>query len=147
MNVLCFVLLMFVCMFVLLVMLDDLFFLGDVFFLIVLLEQEFQLGCVWLSMLCNQVDVIFDLQFKDFVESSVYWLVEISDLQDYWLVFIFICDVQINVFVVFGGVIGVNGGLLFNVQIEGEYVVVLVYEFGYLIQCYFVCGIEVQQCM
>lgn len=38
----------------------------------------------------------------------------------------------INVFVVFGGVMGLNGGLLMNVCMEDELVGVIVYEFVYL---------------
>lgn len=43
--------------------------------------------------------------------------------------------------------IGVNGGLLFNAQAEGECTAVLVYEFSHPIQRHFARGIEAQQRM
>jgi predicted Zn-dependent protease len=61
---------------------DDLPSLGDASSAIVSPQQEYQLGHAWLSMLRSQVSQLNDPQLKDYVETSVYKLVETSQVQD-----------------------------------------------------------------
>lgn len=66
------------------------------------------------------------------MEYLVYWLVFFSELNELDLVIVVINSVVINVFVVFGGVIGLNVGLFLNVVSEDEVVSVVVYEIVYV---------------
>jgi len=61
---------------------DDLPSLGDASSAIVSPQQEYQLGRAWLALLRSQVSQLNDPQLKDYVESSVYKLVETSQVND-----------------------------------------------------------------
>lgn len=75
---------------------DDLPSLGDASSAIVSPQQEYQLGRAWLAMLRSQVAQLNDPQLKDYVESSVYKLVETSQVTDRRLEFILINSPQLN---------------------------------------------------
>ncbi len=126
---------------------DDLPSLGDASSAIVSPAQEYQLGRAWLSMLRSQVAQLNDPQLKDYVENSVYKLVETSQVQDRRLEFILIDSPQLNAFAAPGGIIGVNGGLFLNAQTEGEYASVMAHELAHLSQRHFARGVEAQQRM
>ena len=126
---------------------DDLPSLGDASSSIVSPQQEYQLGRAWLSMLRGQVAQLNDPQLKDYVETSVYKLVETSQVQDRRLEFILIDSPQLNAFAAPGGIIGVNGGLFLNAQTEGEYASVMAHELAHLSQRHFARGVEAQQRM
>ena len=98
-------------------------------------------------MLRGQVSQLNDPQLKDYVETSVYKLVETSQVQDRRLEFILINSPQLNAFAAPGGIIGVNGGLFLNAQTEGEYASVLAHELAHLSQRHFARGVEAQQRM
>lgn len=85
---------------------DDLPSLGDASSAIVSPQQEYQLGRAWLAMLRSQVSQLNDPQLKDYVESSVYKLVETSQVTDRRLEFILINSPQLNAFAAPGGVVG-----------------------------------------
>ena len=93
-------------------------------------------------MLRSQVSQLNDPQLKDYVESSVYKLVETSQVTDRRLEFILINSPQLNAFAAPGGVVGVNGGLFLNAQTEGEYASVLAHELAHLSQRHFARGVE-----
>ena len=126
---------------------DDLPSLGDASSAIVSPQQEYQLGRAWLAMLRSQVSQLNDPQLKDYVESSVYKLVETSQVSDRRLEFILINSPQLNAFAAPGGVVGVNGGLFLNAQTEGEYASVLAHELAHLSQRHFARGVEASQRM
>ena len=71
---------------------DDLPSLGDASSAIVSPQQEFQLGRAWLAYLRGQVSQLNDPQLKDYVETSVYKLVETSQVNDRRLEFILIAS-------------------------------------------------------
>jgi len=121
---------------------DDLPSLGDASSSIVSPQQEYQLGRAWLSMLRGQVAQLNDPQLKDYVETSVYKLVETSQVQDRRLEFILIDSPQLNAFAAPGGIIGVNGGLFLNAQTEGEYASVMAHELAHLSQRHFARGVK-----
>ena len=98
-------------------------------------------------MLRSQVSQLNDPQLKDYVETSVYKLVETSQVQDRRLEFILINSPQLNAFAAPGGIIGVNGGLFLNAQTEGEYASVMAHELAHLSQRHFARGVEAQQRM
>lgn len=125
----------------------DLPSLGDASSAIVSPQQEHQLGRAWLSLLRGQVKQLNDPQLKDFVETSVYRLSETSQLNDRRLEFILIDSKELNAFAAPGGIVGVNGGLFFNAQTEGEYIGVLAHELAHLSQRHFARGVEAQQRM
>ena len=126
---------------------DDLPSLGDASSAIVSPQQEYQLGRAWLALLRSQVSQLNDPQLKDYVESSVYKLVETSQVNDRRLEFILINSPQLNAFAAPGGIVGVNGGLFLNAQTEGEYASVLAHELAHLSQRHFARGVEAQQRM
>jgi len=125
----------------------DLPSLGDASSAIVSPQQEHQLGRAWLSLLRGQVKQLNDPQLKDFVETSVYRLSETSQLNDRRLEFILIDSKELNAFAAPGGIVGVNGGLFFNAQTEGEYIGVLAHELAHLSQRHLARGVEAQQRM
>ena len=88
---------------------DDLPSLGDASSAIVSPQQEYQLGRAWLAYLRGQVSQLNDPQLKDYVETSVYKLVETSQVNDRRLEFILINSPQLNAFAAPGGIVGVNG--------------------------------------
>ena len=126
---------------------DDLPSLGDASSAIVSPQQEYQLGRAWLAYLRGQVSQLNDPQLKDYVETSVYKLVETSQVNDRRLEFILINSPQLNAFAAPGGIVGVNGGLFLNAQTEGEYASVLAHELAHLSQRHFARGVEAQQRM
>ncbi|MGO3999961.1 M48 family metalloprotease [Pseudomonas fluorescens] len=126
---------------------DDLPSLGDASSAIVSPQQEHDLGRAWLAMLRSQVSQLNDPQLKNYVETSVYRLVETSQLNDRRLEFILINSPQLNAFAAPGGIVGVNGGLFLNAQTEGEYASVLAHELAHLSQRHFARGVEAQQRM
>ncbi|MCU1750614.1 M48 family metalloprotease [Pseudomonas sp. 6D_7.1_Bac1] len=126
---------------------DDLPSLGDASSAIVSPQQEYQLGRAWLAMLRSQVSQLNDPQLKDYVETSVYKLVETSQVNDRRLEFILINSPQLNAFAAPGGIIGVNGGLFLNAQTEGEYSAVLAHELAHVSQRHFARGVEASQRM
>ncbi len=126
---------------------DDLPSLGDASSAIVSPQQEHQLGRAWLALLRSQVSQLNDPQLKDYVESSVYRLVETSQVNDRRLEFILINSPQLNAFAAPGGIVGVNGGLFLNAQTEGEYASVLAHELAHLSQRHFARGVEASQRM
>lgn len=125
----------------------DLPSLGDASSAIVSPQQEHQLGRAWLSLLRGQVKQLNDPLLKDFVETSVYRLSETSQLNDRRLEFILIDSKELNAFAAPGGIVGVNGGLFFNAETEGEYIGVLAHELAHLSQRHFARGVEAQQRM
>ena len=126
---------------------DDLPSLGDASSAIVSPQQEYQLGRAWLAYLRGQVSQLNDPQLKDYVETSVYKLVETSQVNDRRLEFILINSPQLNAFAAPGGIVGVNGGLFLNAQTEGEYASVLAHELAHLSQRHFARGVEAQSRM
>lgn len=126
---------------------SDLPSLGDASSAIVSPQQEHQLGRAWLSLLRGQVKQLNDPLLKDFVETSVYRLSETSQLNDRRLEFILIDSKELNAFAAPGGIVGVNGGLFFNAETEGEYIGVLAHELAHLSQRHFARGVEAQQRM
>ncbi|WP_277051774.1 M48 family metalloprotease [Zestomonas thermotolerans] len=126
---------------------SDLPALGDASSAIVSPEQEHQLGRAWLSLLRGQVSQLRDPQLKDYVETSVYRLVETSQLQDRRLEFVYINSPQLNAFAAPGGIIGVNGGIFLYAQSEAEYASVMAHELAHLSQRHFARGLEAQQRM
>lgn len=121
--------------------------LGDSSSSIVSPEQEHQLGRAWLSILRGQVRQLPDPLLKDYVESSVYRLVESSQLNDRRLEFILLASPQLNAFAAPGGIIGVNGGLFLHAQTEAEYASVMAHELAHLSQRHFARGLEAQKRM
>lgn len=140
-------LLVLACMLTLPIMASELPSLGDSSSSIVSPEQEHQLGRAWLSILRGQVRQLEDPLLKDYVETSVYRLVESSQLNDRRLEFILLASPQLNAFAAPGGIIGVNGGLFLHAQTEAEYASVMAHELAHLSQRHFARGLEAQKRM
>jgi predicted Zn-dependent protease len=126
---------------------SDLPSLGDASSSVVSPQQEHLLGRAWLSLLRGQVPQLDDPQLKNFVENSVYRLVETSQVDDRRLEFVLIKSPQLNAFAAPGGIIGVNGGLFLYAQTEAEYASVMAHELAHLSQRHFARGQEAQQRM
>lgn len=117
----------------------DLFDFGDVVQLMVMLQDECCFGEQLMLQFCVSGGYFDDLEVNVYLVVIGQWLV--VGLMVSYLEFIFfvVLLLEINVFVMFGGFIGVNIGLILVVCSESELVLVLVYEIIYVIQYYIVC--------
>lgn len=127
----------------------ELFDMGDLLMVLLLFEMECCLGDCVMCQICCDLDFVFDLLIIDYFNGIGYKLIEVVCCQyvvGSMLVLSFelfvVWDFGINVFVLLGGYIGVNMGMLVVIESELELVLVFGYEIGYVLQWYIVCGID-----
>lgn len=89
--------------------------------------------------MCGQVLIIGDLVINEYIQDFGNCLVLQVDNMKFFFQFFVINNNVMNVFVFYGGYVGVYIGIIMVVDNESELVFVLVYEVMYVIQCYFVC--------
>lgn len=95
---------------------------------------------------CDYVDDGLILEyFNNFGQNLVFIYFEVCGEVGFDFQFFMVCDFMLNVFVLLGGFIGVNSGLVLVVQFEFELVGVMLYEIGYVVQCYIVCMLGQQK--
>ncbi|GLQ31236.1 M48 family metalloprotease [Litoribrevibacter albus] len=111
--------------------------LGDSTSGFISLEQEHKLGRGWLRALRNQTPTLEDPLINDYLEYTIYRLVENSQLTDRRLETIVVDNNTLNAFAVPGGVIGVNTGLFLYSNSEGEFSSVLSHELAHISQRHF----------
>ncbi|MFC3150524.1 M48 family metalloprotease [Litoribrevibacter euphylliae] len=111
--------------------------LGDSTSGFISLEQEHKLGRGWLRALRNQTKILEDPLLNDYLEFTIYRLVENSQLTDRRLETIIIDNNTLNAFAVPGGVIGVNTGLFLFSSTEGQFSSVLSHELAHISQRHF----------
>lgn len=116
--------------------------LGDSASSYVTLQQEHDLGRLWLRQLRAHADVIADPLAVQFLEQSIYRLVPNSEVSINNFEFIIVDQPELNAFAVPGGIIGINYGLLLHTQDEDELAGVLAHELAHLSQRHFARQLE-----
>ncbi len=111
--------------------------LGDSTSGIISLEEEYQIGQIWLSNARAHTKLIYDPMLNDYLEHLVYRLAAHSELKTPRLTVLVLDQESINAFAVPGGVIGINVGLLLYAESEAELSAVLSHEIAHLSQRHF----------
>lgn len=119
--------------------------LGDSSSSIFSLQQEYELGRIWLMAFRNQVDIQDDPLLQSYLENFIYHLATFSELKDRRLDVVIINNPTINAFAVPGGVVGVNTGLFHYAENEAQFASVLAHELAHLSQRHFARRVEAQQ--
>ena len=119
--------------------------LGDTSSSAISLASEYKLGRLWIAQLRRTVPDFKDPISQDYIEHLIYRLAEYSQLQDRRLEIILINQKEINAFAAPGGIIGVNAGLIFHAETEGQAVSVLVHELAHLSQRHFARRLQRQE--
>jgi len=124
---------------------EDLPSLGDSTSGYVSLQQEYNLGRIWLRQLRAQARTLSDPMLTTFLENQIYRLVPFSGLSHPDLEFVVIDQPNLNAFAVPGGIIGINYGLLLYARDEDEVSAVLAHELAHLSQRHYARRVEQAQ--
>ncbi|WP_194842692.1 M48 family metalloprotease [Endozoicomonas sp. OPT23] len=116
--------------------------LGDTTSGIVSPQQEYELGQTYLKYLRSRTRTISDPQVKSYLERLIYRLAEFSDINDHRLSTMVINSPNLNAFAAPGGIIGVNAGLFFHADTEGQFAAVLAHELAHLSQRHYARNVE-----
>ena len=119
--------------------------MGDTSSSAISLASEYKLGRLWIAQLRGSAPDLKDPISQDYIEHLIYRLAEYSQLQDRRLEIILINQKEINAFAAPGGIIGVNAGLIFHAETEGQAVSVLVHELAHLSQRHFARRLQRQE--
>lgn len=111
--------------------------LGDTASSHVSLQQEHDLGRVWLRQLRAQTNLIDSPLATQFLEQAIYRMVPHSAVKINDFEFVIVDQQQLNAFAVPGGIIGINFGLLLHTNDEDELAAVLAHELAHLSQRHF----------
>ena len=84
------------------------------------IASEFKLGRLYMAQIRRSVPGYDDPITQDYVEHLIYRLAEYSQLKDRRLEVALIDQKSVNAFAAPGGVIGVNGGLIYQAETEGR---------------------------
>lgn len=106
------------------------------------LQQEHELGRLWLRQLRAHSHVIEDPLAVQFLEESIYRLIPHSEVSINEFEFVIVDQRELNAFAVPGGIIGINLGLLLHTQDEDELAGVLAHELAHLSQRHFARQLE-----
>lgn len=116
--------------------------LGDSASSYVSLQQEHELGRLWLRQLRAHSHIIEDPLAVQFLENTIYRLAPYSEVSINEFEFIIVDQRELNAFAVPGGIIGINFGLLLHTQDEDELSGVLAHELAHLSQRHFARQLE-----
>lgn len=116
--------------------------LGDRASSIVSLQQEHDLGRLWLRQLRSQVTTIDHPLATTFLHDVIYRLVPHSEVTLSDFEFVIIDSRELNAFAVPGGIIGINYGLLLHARDEDELSAVLAHELAHISQRHFARRLE-----
>ena len=111
--------------------------LGDASSSAISIASEYNLGRLYMAQLRRSIPEYSDPITQDYAEHLVYRLAEYSELRDRRLEIAIIDDKSINAFAAPGGIIGINAGLIFHSNAEGELASVLSHELAHLSQRHF----------
>src|SRR5690554_7985276 len=89
------------------------------------LQQEHDLGRLWLRQLRAHTNVLDDPLAVQFLENTIYRMVPYSEVQINDFEFVIVDQKELNAFAVPGGIIGINFGLFLHTQDEDELSAVL----------------------
>lgn len=116
--------------------------LGDSASSYVSLQQEHDLGRLWLRQLRGQTTIIDDPLTTVFLENLIYRLVPHSEVTLTDFEFVVVDQRELNAFAVPGGIIGINYGIYLHTRDEDELSAVLAHELAHLSQRHFARRIE-----
>jgi len=111
--------------------------LGDASSSAISIASEYNLGRLYMAQLRRSIPAYSDPVTQDYAEHLVYRLAEYSELRDRRLEIAIIDEKSINAFAAPGGIIGINAGLIFHSNTEGELASVLSHELAHLSQRHF----------
>jgi len=116
--------------------------LGDSASSYVSLQQEHELGRLWLRQLRKQTATVELPLANQFLENLIYRLVPHSEVKLSDFEFVIVDRPELNAFAVPGGIIGINFGILLYARDEDELSAVLAHELAHLSQRHFARQIE-----
>ena len=116
--------------------------LGDSASSYVSLQEEHDLGRVWLRQLRAQAKTLDDPLTTEFLENLIFRLVPHSEVKQSEFEFVVVDRAELNAFAVPGGIIGINFGILLYTRDEDELSAVLAHELAHLSQRHFARQIE-----
>ncbi len=111
--------------------------LGDASSSAISIASEYNLGRLYMAQLRRSLPQYLDPVTQDYTEHLVYRLSEYSELKDRRLEITLIDEKSINAFAAPGGIIGINAGLIYQSNTEGELASVLAHELAHLSQRHF----------
>ena len=109
------------------------------------IASEYKLGRLYMAQLRKSLPLYDDPITQDYTEHLIYRLGEYSQLEDRRFDITLINQRSVNAFAAPGGVIGVNGGLIYHAKNEGEFASVLTHELAHLSQRHFARRIQRQK--
>ena len=116
---------------------EDLPVIGDSSSSIISIASEYNLGRLYMAQLRRTLPEYIDPVSQDYTEHLVYRLSEFSELTDRRLEIALIDEKSVNAFAAPGGIIGINAGLIFHADTEGQLASVLSHELAHLSQRHF----------
>ena len=119
--------------------------LGDTSSSAISLNSEYKLGRLYMAQIRRSVPDLQDPLVQDYTEHLIYRVGEYSQLEDHRLEVVLIEDKKINAFAAPGGVIGINAGLIYHSETEGQFVSVIAHELAHLSQRHFARNLQRQQ--
>ena len=119
--------------------------LGDTSSSAISLNSEYKLGRLYMAQIRRSVPDLQDPLVQDYTEHLIYRVGEYSQLEDRRLELVLIEDKKINAFAAPGGVIGINAGLIYHSETEGQFVSVIAHELAHLSQRHFARNLQRQQ--
>lgn len=116
---------------------EDLPIIGDSSSSVISIASEYNLGRLYMAQLRRTLPEYIDPVSQDYAEHLVYRLSEFSELSDRRLEIALIDEKSVNAFAAPGGIIGINAGLIFHADTEGQLASVLSHELAHLSQRHF----------
>ena len=116
---------------------EDLPVIGDSSSSVISIASEYNLGRLYMAQLRRTLPEYIDPVSQDYSEHLVYRLSEFSELTDRRLEIALIDEKSVNAFAAPGGIIGINAGLIFHADTEGQFASVLSHELAHLSQRHF----------
>ena len=116
---------------------EELPIIGDASSSVISIASEYNLGRLYMAQLRKNLPEYSDPVTQDYIEHLVYRLSEFSQLSDRRLEVVMIDEKTVNAFAAPGGIVGVNAGLIFHAESEGQTASVLAHELAHLSQRHF----------
>ena len=116
---------------------EELPIIGDASSSVISIASEYNLGRLYMAQLRKSLPEYNDPVTQDYIEHLVYRLSEFSQLSDRRLEVVLIDEKTVNAFAAPGGIVGVNAGLIFHAESEGQTASVLAHELAHLSQRHF----------
>lgn len=119
--------------------------LGDASSSAISIDQEYKLGRLIVAQIRGSTPQYDDPLVLDYLEHLIYRLSEYSQLNDRRFEVVLIDEKSVNAFAAPGGIIGVNAGLFFHAEKEGQLASVLTHELAHLSQRHYARRLQRQE--